>query len=260
MALQSIGTNRIIQGECLSVMKTLPENSIDLVLTSPPYDNIRNYEGYSFDFENIAVQIKRILKDGGVCVWIVSDATINGSETGTSFRQALYFKEIGLNLHDTMIWKKRNAPLCHQRYEQEFEFMFILSKGKPKTFNPIKQRRLYQDTRKKKYYHREKNGEFIIKKTPEIKTDMVTIGNVWDIPNRGNPKIAHGHPAIFPEKLAIDHILSWSNEGDLVLDPFLGSGTTAKACVELGRKFIGIEISKKYCEIAKKRLSQKTLF
>ena len=131
--------NKIIQGDCLEVMKSIPDKSIDMVLTSPPYDNLRDYKGYTFNFEGIAQEIYRVLKDGGVCVWIVGDATIKGSETGTSFRQALYFKEIGFNLHDTMIWYKTNPmPYIKKNcYTPCFEYMFVFSKGKPNTFNPI---------------------------------------------------------------------------------------------------------------------------
>jgi DNA modification methylase len=130
--------NKIICGDCLEVMKKIPDGSVDLVLTSPPYDNLRTYNGYNFDFEGIAKELHRVTKDGGVIVWVVGDATIKGSETGTSFKQALYFKEIGFNLHDTMIYHKNNyPPLTHNRYEQCFEYMFVFSKRYLKSFNPI---------------------------------------------------------------------------------------------------------------------------
>ena len=134
--------NKIICGNCVEIMKEWENNIIDLTITSPPYDNLRDYKGYVFDFENIAKQLYRVTKSGGVVVWIVGDATIKGSETGTSFRQALYFKEIGFNLHDTMIYSKAGFQYpATNRYHQTFEYMFIFSKGKPKTFNPIKDRK-----------------------------------------------------------------------------------------------------------------------
>ncbi len=197
-----------------------------------------------------------MVKEGGVVVWVVGDATINGSETGTSFKQALYFKEIGFNLHDTMIYHKQfYVPLTHNRYEQEWEYMFIFSKGKPKTFNPIKIPTLFGG-KKSTLTHR-KTGEQPIKGTnygKERKMERI-IGNIWKLhPQRGSE-----HPSVFPEKLANDHILSWSNEGDLVFDPMCGSGTTCKMASKNGRKFIGMDISEEYCQIARRRVSQISL-
>ena len=245
--------NQVIQGDCLEVMKDIPDKSIDMVLTSPPYDNLRTYNGYTFDFEGIAKEIYRLLKDGGVCVWIVGDATIKGSETGTSFKQALYFKEIGFNLHDTMIYRKVNPiPLTHNRYEQGFEYMFVFSKGKPNTFNPImvecKTKGL--DTKRRTFY--QKSDGILAKgnKNEPVKPTKQK-DNVWEIPTYSGK---YGHPAIFPEKLAEDHILSWSNEGDTILDPMAGSGTTLKMAKKNNRNYIGIEISKEYIDIINKRL------
>jgi len=247
----------IIQGDCVEVMSQMEPESVDMVLTSPPYDNLRTYNGYSFDFEQTAQQIFRVLKKGGVCVWVVGDATIKGSETGTSFRQALYFKDIGFNLHDTMIYRKSNPmPVKHNRYLPCFEYMFVFSKGIPKTINLIEEDTLA--TGKEKYTGtQQENGKFTAYgKNRNLKRIKY---NVWDIKVGSNQttkdKIAFQHPAIFPEQLAKDHILSWSNEGDTILDPFLGSGTTLLVAQELGRKGIGIEISEEYCEIARKRIT-----
>ena len=241
----------LIQGDCLEKMKDITDGSIDMVLTSPPYDNLRTYNGYNFDFESIAKELYRIVKDGGVVVWVVGDATIKGSETGTSFKQALYFKEIGFNLHDTMIYRKQfYVPLTHNRYEQEWEFMFILSKGKPKTFNPIKVPTLFGG-KKSTLTHR-KTGEQPIRGTnygKERKMERI-IGNIWEMqPQRGSE-----HPAVFPEKLAHDHIISWSNEGDTILDPFAGSGTVGKVAKQLNRNYILIEKEPEYIKIAEKRI------
>ena len=252
--------NKIICGNSDEVMQQIPDACIDLTVTSPPYDNTRNYNGFSFNFPEVAQQLYRITKKGGVVVWVVGDATIKGSETGTSFRQALYFKEIGFRLHDTMIYHKKTPPLTHNRYEQEFEYMFIFSKGKPKTFNPILVDKIYTDNRTKKAFSRNKTNEhdmgFSSNKTQKIK------GNVWTYLVGGNKttkdKIAFQHPAIFPERLARDHIISWSNPGDLVFDPFLGSGTTAKMALSEGRNYLGIEISEEYCEIARQRITGQT--
>ena len=253
--------NEIICGDCLDVMSGFPDECIDLTVTSPPYDNLRKYQGYTFDFEGIAHELYRITKPGGVVVWVVGDATINGSETGTSFRQALYFKdEVGFNLHDTMIYRKKTPPLTHKRYEQEFEYMFVLAKNSIKTFNAIKINKLYMDTRKNKAFGRNKTNEhdmgFSSSKTKKIK------GNVWEYAVGGNKTttdiISHQHPAIFPEQLAGDHILSWSNPGDIVLDPMVGSGTTCKMAALNNRNYIGIDISEEYCEIARERIKTHT--
>ena len=246
-------------GDCLERMKEIPDGSVDLTVTSPPYDNLRTYNGnieqWSFDkFQQIAKELYRVTSTGGVVVWVVADATIKGSETGTSFKQALYFKEIGFNLHDTMIYRKINyIPLTHNRYEQEFEYMFVFSKGKPKTFNPIKipcvtkgQMRKRKNSNKEEGSAVRNRDEVTITKNKKIK------GNVWKMPV-SNTKF--NHPAIFPEQLAQDHILSWSNEGDTVLDCFMGSGTTGVACKNLNRKFIGIEKDETYFKIAQDRIA-----
>lgn len=246
-------------GDCLEVMKSIADKSIDLTVTSPPYDNLRTYNGYSFDFEGIAKELYRVTKDGGVVVWVVGDATVNGSETGTSFRQALYFKEIGFNLHDTMIYQKSTPPLTHNRYEQNFEYMFVFSKKKPKTFNGIRVEKKYKDTRQNKAFR--KNADNSIDYGFSAQTDTVLKTNVWKIFAGGgsSDKFASKHPAPFPEQLAHDHIISWSNEGDTVLDCFLGSGTTGKVSKQLNRKFIGIEISEEYLQIAKNRIEESLL-
>ena len=262
--------NKIYNENCLETMAKMPDNFIDLTVTSPPYDNLREYKGYSFAFEKIAKELYRVTKEGGVVVWVVGDATENGSETGTSFKQALYFKEIGFNLHDTMIYQKISymPNKKAKRYDGLFEFMFVFSKNTPKTFNEIIEERtnIEKSICKKDIMVRQKDGSF--KKSERInKGTTKKVGNVWTYLNNSNStkdKIAFEHPAIFPEQLANDHIISWSNEGDLVYDPFMGSGTTAKMAHLQKRNWIGSEMSKEYCEIAEKRikpyLAQTTLF
>jgi len=248
--------NQIICGDCLEVMKGIPDKYIDLTVTSPPYDNLRTYKGYTFNFKGIANELYRITKQGGVVVWVVGDATIKGSETGTSFKQPLYFKEIGFNLHDTMIWIKTKMPQNHNRYEQGFEYMFVFSNNKPKTFNGIKDKKNTESGATAHASYRDKDG--IVKKTSSFnKTKIVEYGlrtNVWDIVSCLSKENRNGHPAPFPEQLANDHILSWSNKGDIVLDPMCGSGTTCKMAKKNGRNYIGIEISPEYCEIARNRI------
>jgi len=233
----------------------MPDNFIDLTITSPPYDNLRDYEGYSFDFKSIADGLYRVTKQGGVIVWIVADATIKSNETGTSFKQALYFKEIGFNLHDTMIWNKCGftAPgSLLYRYASVFEYMFILVKGRLKTFNPIKDRKTKHGGLKKTGSTiRQVNGTFKASRD-KIINEYSQRFNVWD----QHPHKSGGiHPAPFPEQLISDHIISWSNEDDLIFDPMCGSGTTLKMAVLNKRNYIGSDISKKYCDISINRIN-----
>jgi DNA modification methylase len=252
--------NRVICGECISVMKDIPDKSIDMVLTSPPYDNLRDYNGYTFDFEGIARELYRVLKDGGVCVWIVGDATIKGSETGTSFKQALYFKEIGFNLHDTMIWSKQTftaTGALKTRYAQTFEYMFVLAKGKIKTFNPIKDRKNKSYGKKIHGSVTQKDGNMkLVSTNGNLIPEFGQRFNVWNVNTEVSNSLRCGHPAPFPEKLAEDHILSWTNEGDTILDPMAGSGTTLKMAKKNNRNYIGIEISPEYIDIINKRLNK----
>lgn len=247
-------------GDCLEVMKTMADNSVDLTVTSPPYDNLRTYNGnieqWNFDkFKEIAKELYRVTTNGGVVVWIVADATIKGSETGTSFKQALWFMECGFKLHDTMIWNKNGfsaVGALQTRYTPVFEYMFVFCKGKIKTFNPIKDRKNkhsnVQITRSKRLADGTTKSE-----RPYVANEYGTRFNIWDIYPQGNKT---GHPAPFPEKLANDHIISWSNEDDTVLDCFMGSGTTGVACVNTNRNFIGIELDETYFNIAKERIDK----
>jgi site-specific DNA-methyltransferase (adenine-specific) len=262
----------LLHGDCLEILPLFEPKSFDLVLTSPPYDNLRDYGGYIFEFEGIAQGLSYLLSEGGVIVWVVGDATINGSETGTSFKQALYFKEqCGLNLHDTMIYMKDACPFPEiNRYYPSFEYMFVLSQGKPKTVNLIADKINKQSGDSvASSTQREKDGTtraVSAKKTNPNKTvkEKGIRQNVWLYSpgkNKSTKDIdAYKHPAIFPEALARDHIMSWSNEGDIILDCFMGSGTTAKIAKQLGRKCVGIELESKYLDIAIERLRQEQLF
>lgn len=251
----------LILGDCLEKMKDIPDGSVDLTVTSPPYDNLRAYNGNNalwgeHVWKQVIQDLFRVTKQGGVVVWIVGDATIKGSETGTSFRQALYFKDCGFNLHDTMIYQKANIlPRDPRipRYYQEFEYMFILSKGKPKTCNHIREICKHAGNNNVPYSRSPNDTLRLdrkVKNKNHIVKDTKVKGNIWKYAVTRN-----AHPAPFPEELANDHILSWSNEGDMVLDPFMGSGTTGVACKNLNRDFIGIELDPIYFEIAQKRIS-----
>lgn len=266
-----IPANKIYNEDCLVTLSKVPDNTIDLTVTSPPYDDLRTYNnhisgkktefnGYSFDFENIARELYRTTKEGGVVVWVVGDGTEKGSETGTSFRQALYFKEVGFNIHDTMIYMKNNfSNPSSNRYHQIFEYMFVLSKGKPKTFNSIKDRKnVYggQVGSWGKNTSRQVDGTMVERKKKIIE-EYGQRYNVWTFKTSKNgqeDEIAYQHPAIFPIQLVKDHIISWTNPGELIFDPFMGSGTTAKAAVQTERSYLGSEISDEYYNICLKRL------
>ena len=262
--MQMIELNRIYNEDCLEGMKRIPDGSVDLTVTSPPYDNLRTYNGnieqWCFEkFQNIARELYRVTKSGGVVVWIVADATIKGSETGTSFRQALFFMDCGFNLHDTMIWNKQNCSSIGSlnRYENTFEYMFVLSKGTPKAHNIICDK---PNKRVGELQHssiRQKDGT--VRKTSQYgKRKIAEYGrrqNVWNVFPAKSAK-ERLHPAPFSEQLAQDHIISWSNEGDIVLDPFMGSGTTAVACINTNRNYIGFELDKQYCDIANERIQK----
>ena len=250
--------NKIYNENCIDTMAKMPDGFVDLTVTSPPYDSLRDYKGYSFSFENIAKELFRVTKDGGVVVWIVADETKNFCESLSSFRQAIFFVEhCGFNLLDTMIYHKSNYAPAYptlRRYANTFEYMLILSKGKPKTFNPIQQEKALKGYKNKKSYFRQKDGSQLLK---FIDCDRETkdAENVWTVcPTKA--KSAGDHPAVFPEQLANDHIISWSNENDIVYDPFMGSGTTAKMAILNKRNWVGSEISKEYCKIAEKRINE----
>ena len=255
-----IELNKIYNEDCLEGMKHIPDKSIDLTVTSPPYDNLRSYNGnnkmWNDDvWKSTIKELYRVTKEGGVVVWVVNDAKIKGSKTLTSFKQALFFKESGFNVHDVMIWKKTtfNAPKPNV-YHQVTEFMFVLSKGKPKTFNPIKDRKNKHFGKTVKPTIREPDGTTSKRSAKTIK-EYGKRFNVWEVTEVKNSK-EKSHPAMFPEKLAHDHIISWSNEDDVILDPFAGSGTTAIAALNTGRDFIGFELDEEYHAIANERIAK----
>ncbi len=257
-------TNKILNGNCVDVMRQFPDNSVNLVVTSPPYDNLRTYKGYNFPFDDIVKQLFRIVVVGGIVVWVVSDATINGSETGTSFRQALKFMEVGFNLHDTMIFQKTNPvpQIYRKRYTNVFEYMFVFSKGTVSTHNGIKIPCLHaglelKGTTYKNYSRGEQSRR---KMANPVKSEKLK-GNIWEyvVGKNAVDQEAKKHPAPFPYQLAVDHILSWTNQGDLVLDPMCGSGTTCVAALDTMRRYIGIDISAEYCELAENRVKNHSL-
>lgn len=250
--------DKIHCGDNCDLLGQLPRECIDLVVTSPPYDDLRTYGGHSWDFFGVAWQLKRVLKPGGVIVWVVADATKDGSETGTSMEQALHFKRMGLNLHDTMIYQKQNylPQNAATRYDQCFEFVFVLSAGTPKTGNMLRDRKNAKAGQTLLTGGRKNADGVLHDKRVLTCAEAGMRNNVWPIAVGGE---ANDHPAPMPETLARDVVATWSNPGDLVLDPFSGSGTTAKAAKELGRRFLGLEINPEYCAIAERRIAQQVL-
>lgn len=266
----------LIVGDCAVLLKSLPCDMVNLTVTSPPYDGLRTYDPlvksrdrgdvprnkkdvFEFDFETIAQELYRVTKPGGVVVWVVGDATVDGSETCSSFRQALFFHDVcGFNLHDTMIFRAEKPPLNHNRYEQKFEYMFVFSKGRPSVWNAITEL-CNPANRRTRNRTRRQGGSQELKTlhAPSVNRATKTKGNIWyyAIGGGSEDKEAHQHPAIFPEALAAEHIQSWSNIGDLVFDPFSGSGTTAKMAAAGQRRFLGIEISETYAELSRQRVT-----
>jgi site-specific DNA-methyltransferase (adenine-specific) len=247
--------NGLYVADCVEFMNAMPNDCVDLVVTSPPYDNLRDYKGYKFEFYAIAQGLFKVIKSGGVVVWVIGDR-INGGKSLTSFRQGIYFQEIGFNMHDVMIYQKKNTPFMRSNaYTNCYEFMFVLSKGSPKTFNPIKEKTVRKGL--EMLVHNKKADGVNKKVLKELKPEK-TKTNIWQYAvgfgGTTSDKFAFQHPAMFPEKLARDHILSWSNEGNIVFDPMCGAGTTCKMAALTKRNYLGIDISAEYIEIAKARL------
>ncbi len=256
----TITLNKLYAEDCVTFMEKLDTNSIDLTVTSPPYDNLRDYRGFNFEFHDIARQLYRVTKRGGIVVWVVGDKIQNGNKSLTSFKQALYFQEIGFNVHDVMIYQKKNTPFMRSNaYTNCYEFMFVFSKDFVKTFHPIKEPTVRNGLEMLPF---NKKADGINKKVlKELKKEKTRM-NIWQyavgLGGTTTDKNAFKHPAVFPEKLAEDHILTWTNEGDLVFDPMVGSGTTAKMAKKNNRQYLGCDISKEYIKIAKERINAVT--
>lgn len=248
-----IEVNKNYNESNLETMAKMPDCFVDLTVTSPPYDGLRTYNGYSFPFEDIAKELYRVTKEGGVLVWVIGDETKDFCESMTSFKQAMYLKELGFNLLDTMIYYKQNYAPAYptlRRYANQFEYMFVFSKGKPKTFNPIQKEKVRN--KEEKVAYRQKDGT-LKRKVKEKGRETKDASNVWEFAVGGN---LTGHPAVFPLQLATDHILTWTNENDLVYDCFNGSGTTLEASIKTNRNWIGSEISSEYCNIIEERIKK----
>jgi site-specific DNA-methyltransferase (adenine-specific) len=253
-----ITPNNIYHCDCVEFMQNMEENYVNLTVTSPPYDNLRNYKGYSFDFENIAKGLYRVTKVGGIVVWVVGDKITNGDRTLTSFKQAIFFQSVGFNVHDVMIYKKKNTPFMRSNaYTNCYEFMFVFSKGKVSTFNRLLDKTVRQGFEGMPF---NKGADAVNKKVvKELKAEKTKV-NIWEyavgLGGTTSDREAFKHPAVFPEKLAEDHILTWTNPGDLVFDPMCGSGTTPKMAKKHNRLYIGCDISEEYVDLARKRVDK----
>ena len=248
--------NKVFHQNAVELMNEMPEQIVDLTVTSPPYDDLRIYKGYEFDYRSMADGLLRVTKDGGVVVWVVGDKIVKGNRTLTSFKHALYFQEIGFNVHDVMIYKKKNTPFMRSNaYTNCYEFMFVFSKGSPKTYNPIKEPTVRQGVEK---MPANKKADGINKKVVSKLNEFKSRNNIWEyavgLGGTTSDKIAFKHPAVFPERLAEDHIVTWTNPGDLVFDPMAGSGTSLKMALKNGRNYLGCDISEEYVSIAIQRL------
>lgn len=254
-----ITRNQLVRGDCVEVMRDhMDVDCIDMVMTSPPYDNLRDYLGYEFNYKRVFSWLYYKVKPGGVVCWNVADQTIDGGRTGTSFRHALFAQGIGFKIHDVIIWNKVGTPYTHPgRYSNCFEYVFVFSKGKPATRNILQRKNKYANTVKAQAYMT-KHGERTPLEKQRVVKEHGPRTNIWRIPvgSYQNDKDALKHPAIFPEALAHDCIHSWSNPGDVVLDPMCGSGTTCKVAKQLGRDYIGIDVAQEYLDIAQKRIDK----
>lgn len=244
--------------DCVSFMNdTMPANSVDLVVTSPPYDDLRDYRGYTFDLSGIITGLYRIVKNGGVVVWVVGDK-INGGRSLTSFRQGIAFQDAGFLMHDVMIYRKKNTPFMRKNaYTNCYEYMFILSKGRPRTFNPIKEKTVRHG---KEMLVANKRADGINNKVLSTLNKTKVKNNIWEyavgLGGTTSDRYAFKHPAMFPESLARDHIQTWSKKGDVVYDPMCGAGTTLKMAIVEGRHYIGTDISSEYVKIARRRIKK----
>ena len=251
---------RLIIGNCVEVMESWPEGCVDLMVTSPPYDQLRDYKGYDFDSKQVITALFRVIRPGGVVVWVVGDTMVRGSRTLTSFRHAVQFRQAGFNVHDVMLYQKKNTPFSRKNaYTNCYEFVFVCSKGAPYAFNPLRVPVLDSSKYKVRSKRRNTDGSMSDKVRETFNTEKIRT-NIWSyavgLHGTTNDKMAFEHPALFPEKLAADHIVSWSNPGDLVVDPMCGASTTGKMALMNDRRYVGIDVSEEYIEISRRRLTE----
>ena len=251
--------NKLVVAESGTYMQhEMPEHCVDLVVTSPPYDNLRDYNGYNFDAESVGLGIMHVLKEGGVAVWVVGDR-IDGGRSLTSFEHAIMFRDLGFRVHDVMIYQKKNTPFMRSNaYTNAYELMLVLSKGTPKTFNPLTCPTV-RNGKETAVYGKGPDGDNSKRRAVTLRKEKTLI-NIWQyavgLGGTTRDRYAFEHKALFPEKLAADHILSWSNPGDIVLDPMCGAGTTLKMAALNGRQWFGIDVSEEYIALSARRVAE----
>jgi site-specific DNA-methyltransferase (adenine-specific) len=254
--------DQIIHNDCVSEMATLPDNCIPLTVTSPPYDKLRRYGGqrWSFEtFEKVARQLFRLTMPGGVVLWVVQDGTVDGSLTGTSARQWLYFQQIGFDLNSVLILATRGWRSQTSRYANQFHFGFVLSKGRPRAFHPIRDRINSTAGQRLRCSRRSASGEAVTTYNGDRRLGLHGYrANVWfyDVGGGKSTKdrYASRHEALMPEQMARDLIISWSRPGDLIFDPFCGAATTCKMALLSHRHYLGIEAHALYYRLALRRM------
>lgn len=257
-----LALNKIHHFDAVVGLRLLPADCIDLTLTSPPYDWIRDYNGTfdpaKFPFVRIAEELYRITAPGGVVLWITRDQQQDCCESGTSAKQMLYFKNIGFNVQ-TMIVDSISARHRRYCYGMPPQFCFVLSKGRPKAFHPIRDKPNTEPGRIKSWSARNRDGRIRKGKPKEI-PKYGRRSHIWLYPTGfglvSDDPLPRNAPAPMVETVAGDLMLSYSNPGDLILDPMAGLGTTGKVAVKLNRQFIGFERVRKYCDVANDRVRQ----
>ncbi len=261
MRNKQITENKIILSDCRDGMAALSNECIPFTLTSPPYDGLRTYDGLAdWNFMDVAKELYRITMQGGVVVWVVQEQIIDGSESGETSRQRLAFANIGFRLHHTMVMGKLGGiQFSSNRYGRPLEYAFILSKGPPRYFNPLRDRPNKEAGRVKVFLNRNRDGSFAPVKRTQVHPYGLR-GSIWFYPtgknNSAKEDYAFEHPALMPEQMAEDDILSWTKVGDLVFNPFAGAGTALKMALLNHRSYLGFEINPKYVEIARRRLRE----
>ena len=261
-----IQVNKIICEDNITYLKTLPDECIDFVITSPPYDALRDYNGYKLDLHGLGVELLRVLKDGGICVMVIQDSTRDFAKSLTSFRTIVdWCDNIGFRLFECNIYNRQGTEGAwwKKRFRVDHEYMPIFLKGKrPQYFDKenIKIPSKHGGKIMTGANIRTKNGQTGSRKVKINPTKcpgtVMTFGNTCG----GESKLKSKHPAVFPNMLAYDMIECFCPEDGTVLDPFNGSGTTTLAAKCLGRNYIGIDVSEEYNKIARERLETEIIY
>lgn len=248
--------------ECVEGMEMLPDDCVDLVVTSPPYDAVRKYNGFAFDLHQTGAQIHRVLKDGGIAAMVIQDQTKDFGKSLTSFRTIIdWCDSFGFKLFECVIYRKNGSEGAwwKHRFRVDHEYIPLFLKG---------DRPAYFD--KQPLRVPSKHGGKVMSGSGNRRTDGATNGTVrreinatkcrgtiWNYLMAGdkNP-LKRKHPAVFPDAIPSDLIQCFCPPGGIVLDPFIGSGSTAVQALKHERHFIGFDISQEYCDLCNQRLEK----